>query len=231
MLADDQVDIWATVLDPPSPAIEALRQSLSSDEMARAGRFYFERHRRRFIVARGVLRRLLGTYLEMRPEQVPLTYGPYGKPAVQGLRFNLAHSNELAVYAFSRNRELGVDVEWMRPLLDAQAIAQRYFSPQENAALNSLNQSERLAAFFRCWTRKEAYLKALGDGLARPLTAFDVEVGPHRPPRLLRVEGSLTELDRWTFHEVRVPEGYSAMLVIEGHGARIAELQWSVQES
>lgn len=229
MLADDQVDIWAAVLDPPKPELEELSQALSPDEMARAGRFYFERHRRRFFVARGVLRRLLGTYLEMPPERVPLTYGPYGKPAVQGLRFNLAHSNELAVYAFCRNRELGVDVEWMRPLIDAPAIAQRFFSAQENAALNSLPQTERLAAFFRCWTRKEAYLKALGDGLARPLTAFDVEVAPDRPPRLLRVEDSVSELERWSFHELPVLEGYSAMLVIEGHGARVRELQWAVR--
>src|SRR5262249_15131305 len=141
--------------------------------------------------------------------------------------FNLAHSHELAVYAFSRDRELGIDVEWMRPLLDAAAIAHRYFSAAENAAISSLPESERLAAFFRCWTRKEAYLQALGDGLARPLGAFDVEVSAR--PRLLRVSNDEPELDRWSFHDLLVPEGYSAVVVIEGHGARVSNLRWALR--
>jgi 4'-phosphopantetheinyl transferase len=163
-----------------------------------------------------MLRRLLGGFLGLEPERVELRYGPHGKPCVEGLRFNLAHSHELALYAFSRGRELGVDLERIRPLRDAAAIAERYFSAEENAVLRSLPEIQRHEAFFRCWTRKEAYLKALGDGLARPLDSFDVTLAPGEPARLLRVQGAPDEAARWSLLHLDPAPGFVGALAAEG---------------
>jgi 4'-phosphopantetheinyl transferase len=157
-------------------AAEPLAALLSADEMQRAGRFAFERDRRRFIVARGRLRQLLGERLGIRPEKVNFTYSPAGKPSLapgyaRDLRFNVSHCGGVAAYAFAEAREIGVDVEREREIEDAEAIAERCFSPAERDAC-------RARGFLYCWTRKEAFVKALGSGLSSPLPALDVSAAP-----------------------------------------------------
>lgn len=222
-LPGGEVHVWRAALDPPAGLVRRLAQTLSADESERAGRFHFERDRRRFIVGRGVLRALLGRYLGLEPPQLRFGYGPQGKPHLadaletvdaDALRFNLAHSHELALYAFTRGREIGVDLEHIRALPDAGQIAARFFSAGENAAWLALPESQRLEAFFNCWTRKEAYLKAGGDGLARPLDQFEVSLAPGEAVAL-RVQGQVEETARWRLQAIDAADGYIAALAVE----------------
>lgn len=197
-------------------------------------RFRFERDRRRFIVGRGVLRTILGRYLGVEPDKVQFRYSPRGKPYLAerfdsyGLRFNLAHSHELALYAFTRDREIGVDLEYVRPMPDAVEIATRFFSTRENAVFRVLPKSQELEAFYNCWTRKEAYLKATGDGLARPLDQFAVSLTPGEPARLLHVEKDLLqEIARWSFQALKPAFSYVAAVAVEGHDWRLVCWQWT----
>jgi len=166
---------------------------LSADERERAGRFAFGRDRRRYIVARARLRQLLGERLGAAPESLRFVYKPHGKPALarcpgqRDLRFNVSHCGEVAAYAFAEGREVGVDIEEVRELSDADDIAMRFFSRRERAAYMRLPVRERPQGFFNCWTRKEAFIKALGSGLSCPLDSFDVSFAPGRPARILRV--------------------------------------------
>ena len=202
-------------------AVRAASPLLSGVERQRAHRFAFDRDRHRFMVARALLRRLLGARLGTRPEAVELEYGPQGKPvlarrlASSGLRFNLSHCDDLAVYAFSPGREIGVDVEAVRPLRDADAIAARFFSASENRTYLSLDSRDRPLGFFHCWTRKEAFIKALGDGLSYPLNRFDVSLAPGEPARLLRLERAPGDERRWRMESFAPAAGFVAAVVTE----------------
>jgi 4'-phosphopantetheinyl transferase len=213
-LALGEVHVWAACLDEPEEA--ALPSWLSGEEEARACRFRFRRDSRRFRVARAVLRGLLGGYLDLDPRELGIAYGPRGKPSVPGIHFNVSHSAELALFAFSRDRELGVDLEYERSLPEAGDIAGRYFSPGESAVLHRLPGPERAPAFFRGWTRKEAFIKATGDGLSRPLDSFDVSLAPDEPARLLRVEGDGEASRRWWLEDLRPAPGFAGALAVEG---------------
>jgi 4'-phosphopantetheinyl transferase len=219
---DGEVHVWSVDLDGVAEAEVA--SSLSADERERAGRFRFERDRRRFVVARGLLRRLVGRYLDREPASVRFGYGPRGKPSVaagDGIRFNLSHSAGLALLAFAWRREVGVDVERLRPVPEAEDIARRYFSPWEESELRRLPGGEREAAFFRCWTRKEAFVKATGDGLSRPLDAFDVTLAPGEPARLVRVAGEAEAARRFWIEDVSPRRGFAAALAVEGSPAPV----------
>ena len=177
---------------------------LSADERERAGRFASERDRRRYIVARARLRKLLGERLGAAPESLQFVYSPHGKPALarcpgqRDLRFNVSHCGEVAAYAFADGRELGVDIEKVRELPDADVIAMRFFSGRERGVYLRLPVRERTQGFFNCWTRKEAFMKALGAGLSHSLEAFDVSLTPGKPARLLRVGGVPASRCGWT---------------------------------
>ncbi|HEV8106750.1 MAG TPA: 4'-phosphopantetheinyl transferase superfamily protein [Burkholderiales bacterium] len=185
MAFSSEVQVVVARLDPGPHKARALAPSLSPAERSRAARFRFDRERRRFIVARARLRELLAERLDVPPESIELVYGREGKPALaerfarSGWRFNLSHCGELAVYAFSRAGEVGVDVEAVHAIAEADAIAARVFSRREHEAYRALAPTERPLAFFRCWTRKEAFVKALGGGLSMPLAEVDVA---HAPP-------------------------------------------------
>ena len=169
------VNIWFVEIDRFGPFIQPLSEIISSDERERAERFHFERDRKRFVAARVFLRRILGTSLGVEPQRVSFQYGPFGKPALGGefkdssLRFNVSHSHRCAIYAVTHGREVGVDLEFIRPLDDLLNLADRNFSVAENNVLRSLPEQDRRNGFFDCWTRKEAFLKATGDGLSFPL--------------------------------------------------------------
>ncbi len=229
---DGDVHIWLAELEQPEAALQRLRRLLTDEELSRAERFYFERDRRHFVVARGVLRALLSTYLHIPPAAVQFTSGPRGKPALAAahaekpLKFNLSHSRELALYAVTHEREIGVDIEWMRPLDDAESIATHFFSAHEQAALHNLHAHLKQQGFFNCWTRKEAYIKATGEGLSQPLDRFDVSLVPGEPAQLLRVLDKPGEVERWSLLALQPPAGYAAALAVEGSGWQVRCWQW-----
>jgi len=209
------VHVWRIALDQPEESVRSFRRMLEPDELNRAGRFHFEIHRRHFIVARGFLRSVVARYLETEPETLRFSYGVYGKPELASehvLRFNLSHSHEVALLAVTRDEELGVDVEHIRADFASEEIARRFFSRAEVEVFNALPKEEQVAAFLRCWTRKEAYIKAIGKGLSQPLDEFDVTLGPDVEPALLRVEGD--DASRWLLTDLNAGTGYAAALAI-----------------
>jgi 4'-phosphopantetheinyl transferase len=219
--------------------VAQLWQTLTPDERVRAERFYFEQHRQHFIVGRGVLRAILASYLGIEPAALRFHYGPRGKPALQSrpngpsdavgrgpLQFNMAHSHGIVLYAVAQHRELGVDVEYVRPVAQAGRIVERYFTARENAVYCALPADQQPAAFFNGWTRKEAYLKARGDGLARPLSQVEVSLAPGEPARLLSIGGDPQEAARWSLREVAPAAGWVAALCVEGSGWHLACWQW-----
>lgn len=232
MLPRGEVHIWRIVLEQPGWVVDRLRSILSPDELARADRYVIDRDRRHFAVGRGALRVLLSRYLAVAPGDLAFRAGPHGKPALAepepSLHFNLSHSHGLALLAVARDRELGIDIEYVRPMPDAESMIVRFFSSRERDDFGRLAQVERLTAFFRAWTRKEAYLKALGAGLSLALDHFDVTLGPDEPPRLRRVEGKPDEPARWSFHDLDPHPDYLAALAIEGHDWRLRGFEANV---
>ena len=219
-LPANEVHIWLAKLDDYSAA--SLKLLLAEDELARATRFHFDRDRNHFIVARALLRKLLASYAGVGAAELRFSYAEKGKPSLEesqqgSLNFNLAHSHGLAIYGFSRGRELGVDLEFIREDLADEKIAERFFSPSEIDELRKLPAELRKQAFFDCWTRKEAYIKARGDGLSMPLDGFDVSLAPGEAAALLRNHKEPGEVTRWSMQSLTVPAGYVAALVAEGH--------------
>ncbi|HEX8458500.1 MAG TPA: 4'-phosphopantetheinyl transferase superfamily protein [Pyrinomonadaceae bacterium] len=240
-LADGEVHLWRAALTPDAPAtLERFHATLAPDEKATAARYRFRRHRDHYVAARGILRQLLARYLSAPPESLRFTYSAYGKPALDpsahgaqpSLRFNLSHSHELALYAFARGRDLGIDLEHVRADLAGAEIAARFFSAREVSALRALSTEEmRVRAFFNCWTRKEAYIKARGEGLSHPLDAFDVSLAPGDPAVLLGTRGDPSELTRWTLHALDAGADYAAALVVAGGEHTLRLWQWPPLES
>jgi 4'-phosphopantetheinyl transferase len=232
VLGGDEVHVWRATLDQTPSQIQNFRRSLAADEQARAERFYFERDREHFIVARGVLRAILSGYLKRAPEGLSFCYSSHGKPALAGesggdaIRFNVSHSHGIALYAVTRGREVGVDLEHIRSNLAVMEIAERFFSRREVAMLLALPTEEQREAFFRCWTRKEACLKARGEGLSLPLDQIDVSLAPGEPASILGTQPDASEASRWSLHELAPAPGYAAALAVEGHGWRLACWQW-----
>ncbi len=229
-LQSNEVHVWRASLEEPPCCLETLLRTLSPDERQRAERFHFPRDRRHFIAGRGMLRLLLAGYLGQGPGEIQFCYNPQGKPRLcldrGDLRFNLAHSQGLALYAFSRGRELGIDVERIRSDFDGEQLAQRFFSPRETAGLVSLPAQRRREAFFSCWTRKEAYLKATGLGLSLALDRFDVSLAP-AAAALLATRHDPAEARRWSMRDLAPAPGYTGALAAEGHGWRLWSAEWA----
>jgi 4'-phosphopantetheinyl transferase len=230
-LQPGDVHVWRLELEQPEYVLEKFRRTLEAHELERAGRFHFEKHRRHFAVGRGFMRHIISLYLDEKPEALRFAYGTYGKPALGGelrdssLRFNMSHSHELALFAVSEQRELGVDVEHIRADFASEDIARRFFSRREVETFNALPKAQQVAAFFRCWTRKEAYIKAIGRGLSQPLDGFDVTLGPEEPAALLHADED--DVSRWSFSNIDVGEGYAGALAVEGQGVNIQCLRAS----
>ena len=222
-LTSGEAHVWRCQLDQPTEVVERFLRTLDADERARASRFHFEKHRRNFVVGRGALRLLLGRYLELRPEKIRFSYGAQGKPSLGdehhagSLRFNASHSGEMALYAFVNDIEIGVDVEFIKGDFATEEIAERFFSAPEIDVLRALPVTEKPAGFFRCWTRKEAYIKAIGSGLSHPLDQFDVTV----------------EIPGWSIVDLEVGSGYASALALNGpaHTLQLFELQSALESA
>jgi len=234
-LGANDVHVWRTTLDQPREQIESFWLMLADDEQARAKRFYFQRDRDHFIVGRGILRTILGFYLKCEPSCISFSYGSHGKPILEStangdtIRFNVSHSNGMALYAFTRSREIGVDIEFIRSDLDVEQIAHRFFSPREIDALCKLPTHLRTSAFFVCWTRKEAYIKSRGEGLSLPLNQFDVSLTPGEPAALLSTRPDAEEAHRWSLIELNPAPGYVAALAVEGKQCELSYRQWPAE--
>ena len=220
-LSDNSIEVVVTRLQANAEEVRAADAVLSDIERKRAGSFVFDRDRIRFIVARARLRQLLAARLGIRPAEVELTYGENGKPALSryfagsDLHFNLSHSNDVAAFAFASGRMVGIDVEAIRAMEDAEAIAARFFSQFENKAYLRLRPADKQLGFFNCWTRKEAFVKGLGAGLSYPLDHFDVSLAPDEPAAILRVEDKSGNECGWRLDAFCPAEGYVAAVVVQ----------------
>ena len=185
-------------------------------------RFRFERDRRRYLIGRGLLRLLLGRYLDMAPQDLRFEAAAAGKPHLasgQGqLQFNIAHSGDYVLIAIADGRAVGIDVEQVRNDFDAGQVAAHFFSTIEQRDLEALTGRVKIEAFFECWARKEAYVKARGEGLSLPLGQFDVSLRPDEPARLIATRPDPAEAGRWQLSSLGVADGYKAALVVEGQG-------------
>ena len=231
-LSSDEVHVLRASLDVPTSRVHAMQQILTADELNRAARFCFQKDRQHFIVARGLLRSILGRYLDMEPNRLRFCYGDHGKPVLVPtsgqltLRFNLSHSGGVALYAVTYGREIGIDLERVCVDFQYEQIAARFFSLRENTVLRALPTKMRPEAFLNCWTRKEAYIKAKGEGLSLPLDQFDVSLAPGELAALLNTRGEPQEASRWSLQELNPGPGFVAALAVEGHGWRLACWQW-----
>lgn len=225
-LSADDVHVWQAGLEVPAAGRERFYATLSEDERERAARFHFDRDRHRFIAARGFLREVLGRYLRSDPAQLRFVYSAYGKPSLgaefdQRLRFNLSHSHELALCAVTLERDVGVDVEFIRPEFADDDVARRFFSAPETARLRALPRAQYAEAFFNCWTRKEAYIKARGEGLSMPLDKFEVSLAPGEPAALLNTFDAPAEAARWSLYALEPGPGYVGAVAVAGPGRRV----------
>ena len=226
------VHVWQFNIALPKDQAERYRSILSPDENQRADRFYFDRDRIRFIAARAAMRSILAGYLNVTPDKIIFSYAANGKPGLadglneSGLKFNLSHSRDRALLGLVSNACIGVDIEFINHEFASDEIAQRFFAPGEVSVLRAIPEMERAAAFFSCWTRKEAYIKAVGQGLSLPLDSFEVAFGPGVEPSLLRVETSSEEAARWSMYNIPAAEGYAAAILVEGKDHNLEYREW-----
>jgi len=235
MLTTDDIHIWYATLDVPLSQFEILSNTLSTDEFLRAERFHFEKDRKHFVVGRGILRSILGSYLGIKPGRMKFCYGENGKPALLDqtcrgmIRFNLSHSNGMTLYAFAIGREIGIDIEKVRDISEMEQIAESHFSVREYNVLCTLSESKIKEAFYNCWTRKEAFIKAIGDGLTMPLDSFDVSVVSGEPAKLLSIQGDQTKADHWSLQALTPSPGFIGALAVEGEYRHLACWQWNAE--
>lgn len=226
-LPANQVHVWRDSLSRAPAEVARLRNLLAPDERHRADRFRFERDRSNYIVGRATLRQLLARYLDAAPGDLEIGYGEFDKPYLAGgPSFNLSHSGTVVLYAFAAAGELGIDVELEHPDFAHERIAERFFSPAEVSVLHSLPEEVQARAFLTCWTRKEAFIKARGDGLTLALDSFDVTFAPEAPAALLRTAWSRDEPAQWHLEDLSDPHmGYYAAVALRGQGWRVVDRQ------
>ena len=226
-LSDREIHVWRARLDCHESLLPQFEATLSSDETSRAERFHFSTHRNGYVIGRGILRELLARYLGGSPAELEFRYGPWGKPCLrlenpsQSVQFNVSHSQGWALLAFAVGRSLGVDVEFVRADVAAEEIAERYFSAREIAELRALPQAMLAEGFFLCWTRKEAYIKARGEGLQIPLDSFHVSLTPGGPELLEGPDSS-----QWDVHSLSPGPRYVGALVAEGSDWQLSCWDW-----
>jgi 4'-phosphopantetheinyl transferase len=231
-LAPLAIHLWRIHLAYPSAAIAHFAECLSSDEHRRAERFVRDTDRQRFIVSHAALRMILGQYLGVPPGHVEMVIAASGKPSLAPapnllpLHFNLSHSEDLALVGVAFDRRIGVDVEHWRSQVDAESIIKRYFAPGEKACWQALPEQERLPAFFRGWTRKEAYLKAQGVGLSAGLDQFEISLAAGESTRLVEAGDTAKSATCWQVYDISPGSGYSAACAVEGEIEKASLYEW-----
>jgi 4'-phosphopantetheinyl transferase len=224
---DQEIHVWRAYLDCEELVLQRFDETLAPEEKARADRFIFRHDRNRYVAARGALRELLGRYLDRSPAVIEFDYTPQGKPSLRAalnersIQFNVSHSRGLALLTFALGRNLGIDVEFIRPEFPADEVAQRYFSRKEVMELRTLPPALRSEGFYLCWTRKEAYMKATGEGLHVPLESFSVSLTPGLPERLESADSG-----RWSMRSLYPDPLYAGALVAEGQPLRLRQWSW-----
>jgi len=222
------VHVWLVNLAQMSAHLANLIPILSDDERRRAERFYFEPDRHRYVLARGLLRVLLGSYSAYAPSK--FSYGTHGKPRLAGVhgetdpRFNVSQSGNYILIALANQREVGIDIEYINELPDMEKIAERFFSVREHTLLSAVPAPEKSVVFFTYWTRKEAYIKATGDGMAMPLDQCDMShpaADPGESVSAVHVQRRPGETSRWSVYALPEITGYASALVIEGHAQHL----------
>lgn len=228
-----QVHLWRASLQPQTPVLERLNSFLSPPERNRAARFRFPKDQLRFTAARAILREILSRYTGCPPSELEFGYGPAGKPfllnedgAPSELEFNLAHSHGLAFYGIARNASVGVDLERIRDGLDVEKLSARFFTPAEAELLRSLPEPQRRLAFFRAWTRKEAFLKALGQGLRAGLASCEVSLEAGSDDTLISYSGDAQAPRRWRLLDVPVHPEFCAALAVENRHKPTCRWEW-----
>ena len=220
-LGEGEVHVWRACLDVTVEELQVRSKLLKEEERARGARYLRAEVGSRFVAGRGLLRRLLGMYLGTDAAEVEFTFNSFGKPALAAkhgagdLRFNVSHSHDWALIAFTRGRELGVDIERVRPDFATREIAQRFFSPSEARRLIALPAATQTEAFFQCWTRKEGYIKARGEGLSRGLDSFEVAFGPGVDAAVLNASDDASPTARWLVLDLQPAQGFAGALVVE----------------
>lgn len=231
-LRGEQINVWRVNVAQSKSYVERYEQTLSLDEQERAARFRTCRDRERFIVARGALRAILSRYLDTAPQQLRFVYGEQGKPALEsglqkGVRFNVSHSESLALFAVASDCEVGIDIEAIRTDFDVEGIARRYFTPQESAIICAAPLDQRHEAFFTCWTLKEAYVKACGGTLSALFHQPEGLAGARSAAMIFEVAAERENTQRWWSHKLPTLPGYAAALVVEGKDREIRCWQWT----
>lgn len=233
LLNENEVHVWRASLRREASKTLDLLQILSEDERRKAARFCLQEIREQFIVGRAILRGILGRYLQVDPERLQFNYGPYGKPAVapefggEGISFNMSDSHGLAIYAVARRRQVGIDLERMRSDVPCERMAKRFFAETEFKALLALPADQRQEGFFNCWTRKEAYLKAIGKGLSFPLKNVVVSLAPCEPAAILSIQSDPEQARHWSLVALHPDPAYSAALAAEGRECQLRFCQWN----
>lgn len=231
-LAPGEVHVWLSSLDCPPPQMDIFMRTINDEERDRAARFHFQKDRDHFIAARGVLRDILSRYLGIEPHRLRFQYSNYGKPSLaeqprkDRLCFNISHSRGLALFGLTCGREIGVDLEYVRSGLADEQIAERFFSTYEVRTLRALPKHLQNEAFFNCWTRKEAYIKARGEGLSLPLHLFDVSLVPGEPAALLSTRVDEQESSHWMLRELFPADGFVGAVAAKGLGWELKCFKW-----
>lgn len=223
------IHFWYSRFDLDNSRLPYYNTLLSNDEKRKANKFRFLVDRQKYATFRGILRILLSRYLDKNPEEILFKYGAFGKPDVEtntAMRFNISHSGSMAVFGFVQNYDIGVDVEKIKNDFNALELATNFFSEEEIKALSRTNENERFQAFYRCWTRKESFIKAVGQGLSYPLDSFAVSMDNDHTAEFLRIEGILQPEPIWQLHSFRPAEGYIAALSIKGNPDNIQFFDW-----
>ncbi len=227
-LALGALHTWEFGLDRLGQELAELHATMSGDERGRADRFRFERDRLRYIAGRGILRKILERYTGKPASNLVFGYGPAGKPELAGsnLQFNMSHSGRMAILAVTCDARVGIDMEEIRPVPMMDGVMQCSFSPAEREAILALEPQCRLEAFYTCWTRKEAYVKATGQGLGVALDRFTVSVVPGSAPRLVQVDDAPEEKERWDFRALSLGQGFAGVVVREGPVQELEHMRW-----
>jgi len=239
ILADDEVHVWCGMLDLSESLVNQFMKSLSEDEQNRANRFYFLRDKNRFVAARGMLREILSFYLGGKPNTIQFQYSRYGKPSLHPnfyeyisplqsseINFNLTHSNAIALCGITKYRQIGVDVEYTKPLPDMDKVAERFFGFQENLNYQQLPKKQKLTGFYHCWTRKEAFIKAIGEGLSYPLDQFEVSFLPNEKPSIKHIKNDQVQGEAWSLKALEPSPEYIGAVAVEGTSLRFINYEF-----